>query len=122
MRFKELKKWLGLGKEKETLSEPAKIKRHYKNKFHKTSKATLANKLKRDQLPVMLMRSNTSGVNTRLKVVNRPWSGKTLLDTRARTDGKPNCPECGHNRFKTSAKHGAKREIECRYCGDRRVV
>ena len=43
-------------------------------------------------------------------------------DTRPRSDGKPSCPNCGHNKYATVKKsyihseHGNVRIIRCRFC------
>ncbi len=55
-----------------------------------------------------------SGQDVYLKRIRRP-SFNTQLDTRPRKDGKPNCPECGHNRFKTDVKFpNGQRLLMCR--------
>lgn len=69
-------------------------------------------------------RNMVSGVNVPLRRVLRPKSANFDIDTRPRDDGHPNCPECGHNRFKTMYKYTAEglRQIACRHCGDERLV
>ena len=61
------------------------------------------------------------------------------MSARERDDGLPNCPDCGHNRYKTVEKlpiqsglavtmlvreniNFSKKKVACRYCGKERVV
>lgn len=67
-------------------------------------------------------RQLTSGVPITMLRYRNAIGSKQMLDTRERDDGLPNCPDCGHNRYKTALKGKNGRRIACRYCGKERVV
>jgi len=67
-------------------------------------------------------RQLTSGVPIQMQKYRNAIGSRQMLDTRRRDDGYANCPECGHNRYKTALKGANGRRIACRYCGKERVV
>jgi len=115
MRFKEMLRYAANVSKKDPV-DPRTVTSTDRPLFNKIEKHYSTPRPKRDRR-IWKYRQLTSGVPITMRRIKRPWSDKMILDTRPRTDGKPGCPECGHNRFKTVCKfENGQRKIACRYC------